>query len=152
MARFSIKRYLPRSLYGRAALILLVPIVTIQLVVSFSFTQRLYEDVTRQMTSNVSVELQLLLDTANAADSPAQARAALEPIARGLQMPLTFPGGEVRDRRRFYDLSGRAIVDTLALRFDSLLAVDLVSADSQPRPAHTADAPQAGPVHAARDA
>ena len=68
MARFSIKRYLPRSLYGRAALILLVPIVTIQLVVSFAFIQRLYEDVTAQMTQNISVELQLLLDIVESAD------------------------------------------------------------------------------------
>ena len=35
-----IKRFLPRGLYGRAALILIVPIVTLQLVVSLAFLQR----------------------------------------------------------------------------------------------------------------
>ena len=32
-----IKNYLPRGLYGRAALILLLPIVTLQIVVSIVF-------------------------------------------------------------------------------------------------------------------
>ena len=41
-----LQRILPRGLYGRAALILIVPIVTIQLVVSTEFIQRFYEDVT----------------------------------------------------------------------------------------------------------
>jgi len=42
MAQFTVKNLLPRGLYGRAALILLVPIITIQLVVSFAFIQRHY--------------------------------------------------------------------------------------------------------------
>ena len=62
MNQFSIKRYLPRSLYGRAALILLVPIITLQLVVSFAFIQRFYEDVTKQMTMNLVPEIDIMLD------------------------------------------------------------------------------------------
>jgi two-component system, OmpR family, osmolarity sensor histidine kinase EnvZ len=46
----ALKSFLPRGLYGRAALILIVPIVTIQLVVSLAFIQRHFEGVTRQMT------------------------------------------------------------------------------------------------------
>ena len=40
----------PAGLYGRAALILIVPVVTIQLVVSVAFIQRHFDGVTRQMT------------------------------------------------------------------------------------------------------
>ena len=50
MKPLALKRFTPRSLIGRTALILLVPIVTIQLVVSYVFIQRLYENVTEQMT------------------------------------------------------------------------------------------------------
>ena len=63
MNRISIKRYLPRGLYGRAALILLVPIITVQIVVSFSFIQRFYEDVTKQMTLNLVPEIEVILDS-----------------------------------------------------------------------------------------
>ena len=38
-----LKRSLPRSLYGRAALILLLPVVTIQLVFAVAFIQRHYD-------------------------------------------------------------------------------------------------------------
>lgn len=127
MARFTIKRYLPRSLYGRAALILLVPIVTIQMVVSFGFIQRLYEDVTRQMTQNISVELQLLLDTVNEAPNEAQAKADLAAIASALEIDAAFPGKVVAERRRFYDLSGRVIRDTLQEQSLDVQALDLVS-------------------------
>lgn len=126
MARFSIKRYLPRSLYGRAALILLVPIVTIQLVVSFGFIQRLYEDVTRQMTQNVSVELQVFLDIVREAPDAEAAAVDLASMARALDMQVVFPGGLVPERRRFYDLSGQVIRDTLVQRFAEVEAVDLV--------------------------
>lgn len=129
MARFSIKRYLPRSLYGRAALILLVPIITIQLVVSFAFIQRLYEDVTTQMTQNISVELQLLLDAVEDASDADVAAAQVQLTAAALDMTVAFPGGEIVERRQFTDLSGRAIRDTLSEQFDGLHAVDLVSLD-----------------------
>ena len=120
MSQFSIKRYLPRSLYGRAALILLVPIITIQLVVSFGFIQRLYEDVTVQMTQNIVPQLDLLLDTAQ--DAPD----ALAAQADTLRLQVEMNGAEVRDRLRFYDLSGRAVRDTLAVSFPGLIAADLV--------------------------
>ncbi|SHE69015.1 two-component system, OmpR family, osmolarity sensor histidine kinase EnvZ [Litoreibacter ascidiaceicola] len=129
MARFSIKRYLPRSLYGRAALILLVPIVTIQLVVSFAFIQRLYEDVTAQMTQNISVELQLLLDIVESAGNVEEAATKLVQTANALDIDVTFPGADVQERRRFTDLSGRAIRETLDQQFETLRAVDLVSLD-----------------------
>ena len=47
----SLKRYAPRSLFARAALILLVPILTIQVVVSYVINQRLKQNVTEHITS-----------------------------------------------------------------------------------------------------
>lgn len=117
MNRLSIKRYLPRSLYGRAALILLVPIVTIQLVVSFAFIQRLYEDVTVQMTQNLMPQLTLLLQADND---------ALKAQAEVLGLEVARPAEPVAGRVRIYDLSGRSIRDTLHTRFDALTGVDLV--------------------------
>ncbi len=120
MDRYSIKRLLPRSLYGRAALILLVPIVTIQLVVSFAFIQRLYEDVTVQMTQNMVPQLELMLKTAPLGEL------ALTERAQTLQLEAQLPGEQIEPRVRFYDLSGRAVRDTLRMRFDELTGVDLV--------------------------
>jgi len=120
MRHFSLKRYLPRSLYGRAALILLVPIVTIQIVVSFAFIQRLYEDVTVQMTQNMVPQIQLLEEAA--AQSPQE----LQLRAERLGVTTRYPGPATQTRIHFYDLSGRALLSTLQDRFPTLTGVDLV--------------------------
>jgi two-component system osmolarity sensor histidine kinase EnvZ len=53
----------PRGIYARAALILIVPVLAVQLVVSSVFIQRHYENVTEQMALALSLDLNLILDT-----------------------------------------------------------------------------------------
>lgn len=55
-----IKRYLPKGLYGRVALILLLPIVMLQFLVSIVFVQRHFEGVTEQLTQSIRLEMYLL--------------------------------------------------------------------------------------------
>ncbi|WP_128253936.1 ATP-binding protein [Falsirhodobacter deserti] len=111
---------LPRSLSGRAALILIVPILTIQLVFSLQFIQRHYEGVTEQMSRGLEIELSYLLNTYDA--DPAEAQR----VADGLQFKLVAPAEwEIQaDRRDFWDLSGRVIISTLRNGLP-LTAVDL---------------------------
>lgn len=123
------KSFLPRGLYGRAALILIVPIVTIQLVVSVTFIQRHFERVTEQLTSGVTAELRLLLAEAGAAPSAEEAQRRLTRIAAPLGLSVTLPATEaepVADRTEWLDLSGRFVIRTLRAAFPSLAPVDLV--------------------------
>ncbi|GGE43568.1 ATP-binding protein [Actibacterium pelagium] len=123
-----IKRMLPRSLYGRAALILLVPILTLQFVVSVVFIQRHFEGVTRQMTRGVIAELTLILDSIDASEDVVIAKTALEPLEVALDIAVTLPQvTHVVSARPFYDLSGRTIQSELAESFPNLNAVDLGS-------------------------
>ena len=85
-----LKTFMPRSLYGRAALILIVPIVTIQLVVSVAFIQRHFERVTRQMTEGVAIELRYLEAEVEAATAETAA-ARGGGLARDLQMQVALP-------------------------------------------------------------
>jgi type II secretory pathway component PulM len=48
-----LKSIFPRSFFGRAVLIVVVPILVIQIVLSVVFVQRHYERVTQQMTGSV---------------------------------------------------------------------------------------------------
>ncbi len=121
-------RVLPRGLYWRAALILIVPIVTIQLVVSTAFIQRHYEGVTRQMTTGVAIDLAYLLAQIEDADSPEAAKAVIGSSADALEIKLTIPAGPdapTEDRFLFLDLSGQEIVDTLRTRLPGLVAADV---------------------------
>lgn len=123
-----LKRYMPRSLYGRAALILLVPIVTIQAVVSLVFIQRFYEDVTRQMTSGVVLELSYLVREIEASPDLEAATRLIAPLQEPLVMKLTLPAPvHGQDRMAFFDLSGRAMIDTLRSGIQGISAIDLVS-------------------------
>ena len=117
MAIGSIKSYLPRGLYGRAALILLLPIISLQILVSVVFIQRHYDGVTRRMTQSVSGEITLILE------SPAVQQAALSE-ALGFTL-LSSEAPPEADDYGFLDFSGRAMIATLRTDFDDLRAVDL---------------------------
>lgn len=121
-----LKRYMPRSLYARAALILLVPILTIQVVVTVVFIQRLYEDVTEQMTQNVLYDLRYLIGAVEAAPDGDAARQAAAEIGAAFDLTVTLPAPPgARDTRLWYDLSGRVVTATLRDEIAGVAAVDL---------------------------
>lgn len=122
------QRIFPRGLYWRAALILIVPIVTIQLVVSTAFIQRHYEGVTRQMTNGVAIDLAFLLAEIEATGDADRARTVVTPLAEALEITLTIPAASdapTEDRRLTLDLSGRVIIETLRERLPGLVAADV---------------------------
>jgi two-component system osmolarity sensor histidine kinase EnvZ len=124
-----LKNIFPRGLYGRAASILIVPIVTIQLVVSVAFIQRHFEGVTRQMTMGVATELGYLVAQYEAPGDDAAARVRLEDIARALDMVVRAPALDVGDGdvRELLDLSGRAVIANLSIAVPGLRRVELLS-------------------------
>ncbi|RMH39668.1 MAG: HAMP domain-containing protein [Alphaproteobacteria bacterium] len=124
-----LKQYMPRSLYGRAALILIMPIAVTQIVVSVVLIQRYYEGTTRQMAHGLSLEVRLLLDRVNAAPDRDAAMGVAEGLAAPLQIELFLPEGSVpaTDRRVFYDLSGRALIEALRDMLPTVRAIDLAS-------------------------
>ncbi|MEE3101976.1 MAG: ATP-binding protein [Pseudomonadota bacterium] len=126
------KKYLPRSLFGRALLILLAPIILLQGVVAGLFIQRHYAGVTEQMTGAVALELNYAVAAVDSAPDIESARAQLERVARPLGLTLALDAGrEVSPERvrRFYDVSGNALADTLRANIPRAMAIDLVRYD-----------------------
>jgi len=116
---------LPKGLYGRSALILIVPIVVIQLLVSLMFIQRHFDGVTEQMTHNIASELTYLRAEINAA-APSEVRTRIAEIAEplGLEIePIEHLGTGVS--MMFYDLPGTSIDRTLRQRLDGIGHIDL---------------------------
>lgn len=114
-----LKSYLPRSLYGRAALILIVPILVLQLVVAVAFLQRHFEGVTRQMTTSVALEINYLLSQGD------------PKAAQALQIEMHPAAAEGQDARPFYDISGISVMATLRERVPGVLWIDLQSRHKQ---------------------
>ncbi|RYH04585.1 HAMP domain-containing protein [Salipiger sp. IMCC34102] len=122
-----IKPYLPNGLYPRAFLILILPILILQLLVSIVFINRHFDGVTRQMTDAVSLELRYLVQTANAARTQAQATAAVSEFAAPLQIQTrwaeTVP--DVGDDREWSDFTGDTVADQLRLRVPSVAEISM---------------------------
>lgn len=128
---FSKLKYLmPRSLYGRAALILIVPVVTIQLVVSIAFIQRHFERVTRQMTTSVAIELSYMLSQMEFAPSDAEARARLDDISLAMGFAVEFPTDKTGegDVRELIDLAGEEVIATLRETVPGVRRIELLGA------------------------
>ncbi|WP_246002177.1 ATP-binding protein [Pacificibacter maritimus] len=119
---------MPRGLYGRAILILLVPIVVLQVVVLTAFSQRYFSDVTDQLMRGVRAEVSLYLD---AIDHAPQAQVpmvidALD-VRLGFQSTLDQGQAQVKNRRAWYDFSGVLITRILSDAFEGLEGVDLLT-------------------------
>lgn len=127
-----LKQWMPRSLYGRAAAILLLPVVTVQLVISVAFIQRHYEGVTLQMAGGMALQL-AYLQRQVAAAPPDQVGRVITAIAPPLGMAAAFPAPPKpgADSRVFHDFAAGTLIDTLqagladlrAVRFDGMRQV-----------------------------
>ena len=119
-----IKRYLPKGLHGRAALILILPIVLLQLIVSIVFVQRHFEGVTEQLARGIKNEIglmsNLLFDDAIIYKDTKLLAQALEISVESFESP----GEKFEQKHRFYDLTG-LIVRRELLQQKAVMGVDL---------------------------
>ncbi len=118
-----LKQYMPRGLYGRAALILVLPVLVLQVVISVLFAQRHFTDVTEQMTRSVMREISVVFDTVSGTDEPAILDAAVRARLPGLGIRLrSVPAAQIpeQDTRLWYDFSGTVIVPMLRQGFPQI--------------------------------
>ena len=123
-----LKRYMPRGIYGRAALILLLPVVFLQLVVTVMFAQRHFEGVTTQMTDTVLREIDLVLSVLDPGAIAAQ-DASFERVTETLAITVTDVSPEAVPTENvwvWYDYSGRVLAARFAERLPGFAVVDLV--------------------------
>lgn len=92
--RPAIKHVLPSNLFGRALLILLVPIVLLQLVTAHIFYDRHWDSVVRNMSSTTAADVQVLLQEYRRMRADEGHAAAFEHarrIGRTMRIDLDFP-------------------------------------------------------------
>ncbi|MEL7344080.1 MAG: ATP-binding protein [Pseudomonadota bacterium] len=126
MAERKQNSYLPKSLYARAALILIVPVLSIQLVVSAGFIQRHFDRVTRQMTTTMVGEIGYLLNAYEAAPTSSAGIAATRDLASALDVAMKPDlASPTLDQLWVWDLSGRIVKNTFRAAIDDITAFDL---------------------------
>lgn len=117
----------PRSLLGRAMMILVVPVVVIQIVVAYSFAERLYRDVSDQMSRNVALEISYLADIIDTAPDKLAAISHIQKPSKALNIFVSFDNSLIgkQDRWVWYDLSGGFVVNALRQSITNVAYVDL---------------------------
>ena len=113
-----LKKFMPRGIYGRAALILILPVVTLQLVVSVVFIQRHFEGVTRQLTQGVANEINLIHRF-----EPAERATIAQQL--GMSVIDQTSATTLENQRRWFDLSGLVILHEMDLRVPGLVSVQM---------------------------
>ena len=121
-----LKQYVPRSLYGRAALILIMPVVALQLLVTIVFIKRDLEDVTTQMTTTVLREITLLRQRAGDTSDPDLYLQHLAPYLAPLTMTARFVAPQEprpQDELSLNEFSGRVVRAKLERELEGFVAV-----------------------------
>lgn len=129
-----LKRYLPKTLFARALLILLTPIVLLQGLVVATVINRHYEAVTRQMAESVASELNYAVSLVERAATIEDARAAIDALSAPIGIAMTLEPGLIAPPdtlRRIYDVTGGAVEEALKAGVRRPMALDLVTLDKQ---------------------
>ncbi len=101
------KRVLPRSLYGRSLLILVLPLVLAQIIATWIFYDRHWDVVARRLSASVAADIALTLDSLTIADTPAERRIVFERALADTEIYYGFRPGETLPKGMRRSTTGR---------------------------------------------
>lgn len=90
----AIKRLLPRSLFGRALLIIVIPVVLVQVVAGAVFYDRHLQNVAQRLASSVAGDLMFLISTLEASESEKERVRLIETANRRMNMNVVVLSGK----------------------------------------------------------
>ena len=123
-----LKRYMPRSLYGRAALIIILPVVVVQLVASFVFLRNHLRDITTQMTLTTTREIAVVLDLVDEAESAVEVLERADLLMAALLVgfdPVSEAAVPTSDDVGIFDYSAHVVRQVVRDSLQQTLAVEM---------------------------
>ncbi len=88
-----IKKFLPRTLFGRSLLILVVPILMIQIITTIVFFDRLWSNMTDRLADAASGEIAIMAEEGDRGMDEAQWRETRAYAARNLSLLISYERG-----------------------------------------------------------
>ena len=115
MKYLKLKKYLPRSFFGRALLIIILPIILLEAIIGFAFIQRYFEQVTTQLAKSTVLQINYVLDLYENTPN-GKKKAFLNDMEEKFELKLTIV--EQKDDGEFvkkhpYDFSGITLINIL---------------------------------------
>ncbi len=137
-SRFLNRTIVPRSLFLRSMLIIVLPLVILQLVLTVIFYNRHWDTVTRWLAMGVAGDVALTIEMFEEAESPEERAAILDRVRRHTDLAISFePGGDLEAAAASIGIdTGRGllvhidnkIIEAFADKLDHPFTVDLRSA------------------------
>lgn len=113
-----LKRLLPASLFGRSLLILVMPLLLVQIVTTFTFFDRHWEKMMQRLSFGVAGEIAMLADLIEADDTPESLERLTDYANRHLAMTVAYFKGAQLDminkREDFSTGMGRVLFEELS--------------------------------------
>jgi two-component system osmolarity sensor histidine kinase EnvZ len=101
--RFGVKRYLPRTLFGRSLLILVIPGLLLQAIAAFYFYREHLEHMTSRLSFAVAGEIAMVIEELDRIEDPAERRELFQRAGNTMQLAFTFePGEDLNPRPRTF--------------------------------------------------
>src|SRR4051794_37377267 len=126
----------PRSLFGRSLLIVVVPLLILQILLTYVFYNRHWDNVTRWLAFGVAGEVALLSEMIEEAPDAAARQALIERARRNAELEITLiPGGRLKEAVEAAGIEtdvghiDNKILESFAERLTYPFAVDLEPED-----------------------
>ncbi len=94
-----LKRFLPRSLFGRSLLIIVMPLILLQIVSTWVFYDRHWETVTRRLANAVAGEISTVIDNRRNFANLKTQHLIFETMGSNLGLQLTFQPDDILPNR-----------------------------------------------------
>ncbi len=123
------KKFLPRSLFGRSVMILVLPIAILQVVVALVFIERHWTGVTRQLATEFSNEINFIASLIENETDPLKREALLAETSKTFGYEFWIePEGILAPgiRRPAYGIIPRVLTETLHESIDRAVRIDTV--------------------------
>ncbi|HUA53263.1 MAG TPA: ATP-binding protein [Candidatus Sulfotelmatobacter sp.] len=93
--QFGIKRFLPRSLFGRSLLILVTPVVLLQIVSTYVFYEQHWETMSKRLSFGVAGDIAMVVEELGRDPAPASRDVVLGLAATHTAIYMRFAPGEI---------------------------------------------------------
>ncbi len=98
-----LKRFLPKTLFGRALMILVTPLVLLQIVATYIFIDRHWETITRRLTQAIAGEIAMVIEAMEREPGEAARTRIFDEAYRHFQLRMTFtPNVSLPEKRQEY--------------------------------------------------
>lgn len=103
-----LKKYLPKTLFGRALLIIILPVAIMQMVVAYIFFNAHWATVTASLSDSVAADISLAVDLYKQAPTPERATALNDMMQPHMELSI-----DLRDDDAFLTVQRRSFFSTL---------------------------------------